>query len=241
MNMSLLSSAILLVLLIDTFGTDLKDNVISRTDGIILLLFFSVFMYYTLYEFGEYLRDRREKKYRERLEKKARGEDVPEEKNEPRVLTMKDFKGILKNFVIGIIGAAMVYFGAEFVVNSATDIANHFNVSQTFISIAIIAVGTSLPEITTSIAAIKKNRVNIAIGNLIGSNMFNTLFVIGSAAIANPIKISETSLLIDCIVFIVVCLVLVLFTKRKPEISRAEGLTLISIYIVYMAYVIFRR
>ena len=241
MNMSLLSSAILFVLLIDTFGTDLKDNIISRTDGIILLLFFAVFMYYTLYEFGEYLRDRREKKYRERMEKKARGEEVPEEKEEPRVLTMKDVRGILKNFVIGIIGAAMVYFGAEIVVNSATDIANHFNVSQTFISICIIAVGTSLPEITTSIAAIKKNRINIAIGNLIGSNMFNTLFVIGCAALANPIKISETSLLVDCSVFILVCLVMVLFTKRKPEISRAEGLTLISIYIVYIAYVIFRR
>jgi len=241
MNMSLLSSAILFVLLIDTFGTDLKDNIISRTDGIILLLFFSIFMYYTLYEFGEYLRDRREKKYKERMEKKARGEEVPEEKNEPRVLTMKDVRDILKNFVIGIIGAAMVYFGAEIVVNSATDIANYFNVSQTFISIAIIAVGTSLPEITTSIAAIKKNRINIAIGNLIGSNMFNTLFVIGSAAIANPIKITEISLLIDCSVFILVCLVMVLFTKRKQEISRAEGLTLISIYILYIAYVIFRR
>lgn len=241
MNMSLLSSVILFILLIDTFGTNLTDNIISRTDGIILLLFFAVFMYYTLYEFGEYLRDRREKKYRERLEKKARGEEVPEEKHEARVLTMKDVKAILKNFLIGIIGATMVYFGAEIVVSSATDIAHHFNVSETFISIAIIAVGTSLPEITTSIAAIKKNRINIAIGNLIGSNMFNTLFVIGCAALVNPIKISEVSLLIDCGVFILVCLVMVLFTKKKPEITRAEGLTLISIYIVYIAYVIFRR
>lgn len=241
MNMSLLSSVILTVILMDTFGTDLKYNVISRTDGIILLMFFAVFMYYTLYEFGEYLRDRREKKFKERQEKRERGEEVPEEKQEERVLTMKDMKALLKNFVIGIIGAAMVYFGAECVVNSAVDIANHFNISQTFISIAIIAVGTSLPEISTSIAAIKKNRINIAIGNLIGSNMFNTLFVIGCASLANPIKLTDTSLLIDCAVFILVCVVMVLFTKRKPEISRAEGLTLISIYIVYIAYVIFRR
>ena len=241
MNMSLLSSVILMVLLMDTFGTDLKDNIVSRTDAIILLLFFAVFMYYTLYEFGEYLRDRREKKYRERMEKKAKGEEVPEEKEKPLVLTMKDVKAILKNLVIGIIGGAMVYFGAEIVVDNAVIIANYFNISQTFISISIIAVGTSLPEISTSIAAIKKNRINIAIGNLIGSNMFNTLFVIGCAAFANPIKLTDTSLLIDCGVFILVCLVLVLFTKRKQEISRAEGLTLISIYIVYMAYVVFRR
>ena len=135
----------------------------------------------------------------------------------------------------------MVYFGAEIVVDNAVVIAHHFNVSQTFISIAIIAVGTSLPEITTSIAAIKKNRINIAIGNLIGSNMFNTLFVIGMAALVNPIKLTETSLLIDCVVFVITCLTLVVFTKRKPEISRTEGLTLISIYIIYIAYVIFRR
>lgn len=241
MKMSLLSSIILTVILMDTFGTDLKYNVISRTDGIILLMFFAVFMYYTLYEFGEYLRDRKEKKLKERQEKIARGEQVPEEKKEQRVLTMKDVKVLLKNFIIGIIGAAMVYFGAEITVNSAVHIAEIFKVSQTFISIAIIAVGTSLPEISTSIAAIKKNRINIAIGNLIGSNMFNTLFVIGCASITNPIKLTDVSLFVDCFVFILVCLVMVLFTKRKIEISRAEGLTLISIYIVYIAYVIFRR
>ena len=241
MNMSLLSSIILLVILLDTFGTNLKENVISRTDGIILLMFFAVFMYYTLYEFGEYLRDRREKKYRERQEKIARGENVPEEKKEPLVLTMKDVRSLVKNLIIGIIGAVMVYFGAELVVNSAVHIAEFFKVSQVFISIAIIAVGTSLPEISTSIAAIKKNRINIAIGNLIGSNMFNTLFVLGCSSLANPITLIDTSLIVDCFVFILVCLVMVLFTKRKIEISRAEGLTLVSIYIVYIAYVIFRR
>ena len=241
MKMSLLSSIILIVILLDTFGTNLTQNVISRTDGIILLMFFAVFMYYTLYEFGEYFRDRKEKKYKERQEKIARGEKVPEEKKEERVLTMKDVKVLLKNLVIGIVGAAMVYFGAEITVDSVVHIAEFFKVSQTFISIAIVAVGTSLPEISTSIAAVKKNRVNIAIGNLIGSNMLNTLFVLGCASLTNPIVLVDMSLLVDCFVFILVCLVMVLFTKRKIEISRAEGLTLISIYIVYIAYVIFRR
>ena len=241
MKMSLLSGIILAVILMDTFGTNLTENVISRTDGIILLMFFAVFMYYTLYEFGEYLRDRKEKKLKERQEKIARGEKVPEEKKEERVFTMKDMNALVKNLIIGIIGAFMVYAGAELVVNSAVHIAEIFKVSQTFISIAIIAVGTSLPEISTSIAAIKKNRVNIAIGNLIGSNMFNTLFVLGCASLTNPIELTDVSLFVDCSVFILVCLVMVLFTKRKVEISRAEGLTLISIYIVYIAYVIFRR
>lgn len=241
MKMSLLSAIILTVILMDTFGTNLAENIISRTDGIILLMFFAVFMYYTLYEFGEYLRDRKEKKLKERQEKIARGEKVPEEKKEERVFTMKDVKALVKNLIIGIVGAFMVYAGAELAVNSAVHIAEIFKVSQTFISIAIIAVGTSLPEISTSIAAIKKNRINIAIGNLIGSNMFNTLFVLGCAALTNPIKLTDASLFIDCFVFILVCLVMVLFTKRKIEISREEGLTLISIYIIYIAYVIFRR
>lgn len=240
MKMSLLSSIILIVVLMDTFGTNLIENVISRTDGIILLMFFAVFMYYTLYEFGEYIRDRKEKKYKERQEKIAKGEQVPEEKKEERVLTMKDVKALIKQFIIAIIGAAMVYFGAEITVDSAVHIAEFFKVSQTFISIAIIAVGTSLPEISTSIAAVKKNRVNIAIGNLIGSNMLNTLFVLGCASITNPIVLVDMSLFVDCFVFMLVCLVMVMFTKRKIEISRAEGLTLISIYIVYIAYVIFR-
>lgn len=240
-NMSLLSSVILFVLLLDSFGTNLTENLISRTDGIILLLFFAIFMYYTLYEFGEYIRDRREKKYHEMMLKKARGETITEPKEEQRTFTKKDLISLAKNSVISIIAIAMVFGGSKLVIKSAVNIASFFNVSQTFISIAIIAIGTSLPEISTSIAAIKKNRINIAIGNLIGSNMFNTLFVLGVSSIINPIKLSNNLLLIDCIFFIIICLTMRLFTKKKPEINKYEGLTLLSIYLIYIIFVIYRR
>ena len=195
MNMSLLSSIILFVLLIDTFGTNLTENVISRTDGIILLLFFAIFMYYTLYEFGEYLRDTREKRYKEQKEKKAKGEKITTTKKQ-QIFTMKDIKKLIINGIIALISIVMIYAGAELVVNNAVVVAKHFNVSETFISILIVSVGTSLPEISTSIAAIKKNRINIAIGNLIGSNMFNTLFVVGCSALINPVN----TILLVCII-----------------------------------------
>lgn len=240
MNMSLLSSIILFVLLIDTFGTNLTENIISRTDGIILLLFFAIFMYYTLYEFGEYLRDTREKRYKEQKEKKAKGEKITTTKKQ-KIFTMKDIKKLIINGIVALISIVMIYAGAELVVNNAVVVAKHFNVSETFISILIVAVGTSLPEISTSIAAIKKNRINIAIGNLIGSNMFNTLFVVGCSALINPVKLALPTLLVDSAVFIIVCLTLRLFTKKKPEITAMEGFTLISIYIFYITFVIFRR
>ena len=240
-NMSLLSSIILFVILLDSYGTNLTTNLISRTDGIILLLFFAIFLYYTLYEFGEYIRDKREKKYNELMLRRARGEKVEEKKEVERTFTKKDLINIVKNIFIAILGIVMVFLGSELVIESAVKIATFFNVSQTFISIAIIAVGTSLPEISTSIIAIKKNRINIAIGNLVGSNMFNTLFVLGISSLIQPIVLPSSLLFVDCLFFILTCLVLRLFTKKKPEINKYEGITLISIYLIYIIFVLYRH
>lgn len=243
MHMSLLSAVVLFVLLLDNIQYSYAKSTLTLTDGIILLLFFAIFIYYTFYEITEYLRDRREKKYQEQREKRT-SENVKKqahEKLENKTYTAKDIKLLFKDIFIAVIGILMVHIGAEFTVNNTVKIANFFNVSQTFISIVIISVGTSLPELTTSYAALKKNRINIAVGNLIGSNMFNTLCVLGISALINPIQIEGTYLLVDCAVFILICLIMVLFTKRKPEISRLEGFTLISIYILYIVYVLYRR
>lgn len=243
MHMSLISSIALFLLLLDNAGFSFIKNSLSRTDAGILLLLFAIFVYYTFYEITEYLRDRREKKYQEQKEKRKTNniKKHVEEKPEERTYTNKDLKCLFKNIIIAIIGIIMVHIGALLTVNNTVKIANFFNVSQTFISIVIIAIGTSLPELTTSYAAVKKNRINIAIGNLIGSNMFNTLCVLGCSALINPIALEGNYILIDCAVFILVCLVMVLFTKRKPEISRMEGFSLFSIYILYIVYVMYRR
>ncbi len=243
MHMSLVSSIALFVLLLDNAKNHFGKKELSRADAIILLLFFAIFIYYTFYEITGYLRDRREKKYLEQKEKaKSKGtKKYIEEKIETNTYTNKDLKCLFKNILIAIIGIAMVHLGAEITVQNTVKIASYFNVSQTFISIIVIAIGTSLPELTTSYAAMKKNRINIAIGNLIGSNMFNTLCVLGISSLINPIALEGTYLLIDCAVFILICLVMVLFTKRKPEISRIEGFSLLSIYILYIVYVLYRR
>lgn len=232
MNMSLVASLALLALLIDSSN----GLTISRSDGIILLLFFAIFMYYTLYEFGEYFRDLRERKYKDKKQNKVRIEN-----KDKKMFSMKDMKKLGFYVLIALLSIAAIYFGAELVVNNAVIVAKHFKVSETFISIAIIAVGTSLPEISTAMAAIKKNRINIAVGNLVGSNMFNTLFVVGCSALIKPIHIATSTLIFDALVFVIVCLTLRLFTKRKPEITAMEGFTLLSIYIGYMAYVLYRH
>lgn len=240
MHMSLLSSIALFVLLLDNLQYSFAKNTLSLTDGIILLLLFAVFIYYTFYEITGYLRDRREKKYQEQKEK-ANNQNNNYAQEKKHTYTNKDMQKLFKNIAIGLIGIVMVHIGAEITVDNTVKIAEFFNVSQTFISIVIISVGTSLPELTTSYAAIKKNRINIAIGNLIGSNMFNTLCVLGVSSLINPLALEGNYLLIDCAVFAIVCLVMVLFTKRKPEISKIEGFSLISIYILYIVYVLFRR
>ncbi len=230
MYMSLLSSIILLVVLLDVFLGGATTNYISRTDGIILLLFFAIFMYYTLYEFGEYIKERDSKKDPKEVKKR-----------EKIILTKKDVQDIFKNIIIALISIGMIYLGAKLVVDNGVIIAKILKISETFIAIGIIAVGTSLPEITTTIAAVKKKRVNIAIGNLIGGNMFNTLFVLGTAATINPLKLPTEALFVDCIVYIFICFVMVMFTRKKQEISRVEGMTLISTYMFYIAYVIYRK
>lgn len=235
MNMSLVSSIALFVLMLDT-SKGLTTSTISRSDGVILLLFFAIFMYYTLYEFGEYFRDLRERRYKDKKQNKVRIEN-----KDQKLFSMKDIKKLVLNFIIAILSIVAIYIGAELVIDNAVIVAKHFKVSETFISIAVIAVGTSLPEISTAIAAIKKNRINIAIGNLIGSNMFNTLFVVGCSALIHPINISTSTLIFDSLAFIIVCLTLRLFTKKKPEITAMEGLTLLSIYIGYMAFVLYRH
>ncbi len=240
MNMSLITSTALFVLLMDIVDSGSTHNSVTRTDGIILLLFFSIFIYYTLYEFGEYLRNRREKKYRDEKEQKIRYKRNKQAEN-TKVFSVKDIKKMFVDILLMIVCIAVIFIGAELVVNNAVVIARTFKVSETFISIAIIAVGTSLPEISTSIAAVKKNRINIAIGNLIGSNMFNTLFVIGTSALINPIKVNTPSLVVDAAVFVLVCLVLRLFTRKKPEITAMEGFTLLSIYACYMVFVLYRH
>ncbi|MGX4599757.1 calcium/sodium antiporter [Faecalimicrobium sp. JNUCC 81] len=136
----------------------------------------------------------------------------------------------------GIIG---IVLGGDIVVNSATTIATSFGMSQNLVGLTIVAVGTSLPEFVTSIVAIKKGETEIAIGNVIGSNLFNILLVLGLAAVINPITMS-TLALIDVIFMTIITVLLYLFMKKNNSLVKKQGVVLVILYIVYMIFTIIR-
>lgn len=241
MYMSLVTGLLFLLVTLDTFKTTLTANVISRTDGVILLIMFAIFMYYNLYHYTSFTKKRREKVV---IKKRIKsGEQVENNKNK---MTKKQKRDFVESILICIIGGILVYVGSECVLNGAVGFAKLIGVSETLVAILIIAVGTSLPEIATSIAALKKRKTNIAVGNLIGSNMYNMLFVVGVSAVINPLEVASTSIWVDSLIFIIITIVLILFTKSKYikkgsyELSRVEGIVLILIYVTYVTYVLIR-
>ena len=223
MYMSVLTAFVLMILMADKWISGDAVNILSRTDGLILLSLFAVFMYYTLYSWLDIWNER-----------KAKNEEVK--------LKLKDIDTLTKNIFLMLLGLAMVFIGANASVDAVEKIAEALGISETFIAILVVAVGTSLPEIFTSITAIKKGKQDIAVGNLIGSNMFNILFVLGTAATISPIPLQMDSLVIDALTFFLMTIILVLHAKggKKYELGRGEGLCLLAIYVMYAIYVVVR-
>ena len=132
-----------------------------------------------------------------------------------------------------------IKFGGDFVVNGASSIAAGFGLSQTLIGLTIVALGTSLPELVTSIVATKKGESGLALGNAIGSNIFNILFILGCSATLSPLTVINESI-IDCIILLVSSILLYLFAKTNKSMNRKEGLLCILLYIIYTAYLFIR-
>ena len=144
-----------------------------------------------------------------------------------------------KTILLSILGILGIVLGGDMVVNSATDIATAFGMSANLVGLTIVAVGTSLPEFVTSVVAIKKGETEIAIGNVIGSNIFNILLVLGLATTIKPIAISMLALT-DIIFMVAITVLLYIFMKKDNSLVKKQGLILIAIYIAYMAYTIMR-
>lgn len=140
-------------------------------------------------------------------------------------------------FIIG--GAIAIKYGGDFVVDGASFIASAMGLSQNLIGLTIVALGTSLPELVTSIVAAKKDEVDMAVGNVIGSNVFNILFVLGIAATISPVAFIFENV-IDIIVLIAVTLIIWFFAWSKNEINRKEGIAMLALYVIYMVYIIVR-
>lgn len=188
----------------------LNDGTVGFVEGIILWVLFLIYLGYLFV-----------------LAKK--GNQDEEEKQEERP--------IWKLILLGIIGGAIVVWGADITVDAAIKIAQAVGLSERFIGLTIVALGTSLPELVTSVTAAKKGNSDIAIGNIVGSNIFNILFVIGTSALIVPV-IYEATFLVDAIVALAAGVVLWIATIRKKMLTRPWAITMLIGYAVYLAYLL---
>ncbi|MBR5795458.1 MAG: calcium/sodium antiporter [Erysipelotrichaceae bacterium] len=140
-------------------------------------------------------------------------------------------------YMIG--GLIAVIFGGDMVVDGATAIATMFGLSQNFIGLTIVAVGTSLPELVTSIVATKKGESALALGNAVGSNIFNILFILGFSAVISPLSVLGESL-VDGMIMVATGALLFLFAKTKGEMDKKEGILCVLIYVAYTVFLFIR-
>lgn len=185
---------------------------INRAEGIVLVLLMVLYLLYL----------RRQVKMGNAIEEE-------EESDKP----LKGWQMIL-GILLGIV---MISLGSDFVVDSATIIAGAMGVSERIIGLTVIALGTSLPELVTSVTAAFKGKTDIAVGNIVGSNIFNILFVAGITAVITPVSF-RASFLTDGIVAIVTVIVLLLCTLHKNRLFRVSGIIMLALYAAYFVYLI---
>lgn len=184
-------------------------EVINRIEGIVLGIFFVIYLAYLF-----------------RMARKGKEELEEEHKAKPMWVLI----------IATIGGAAMIVFGSDFVVDSASKIAEHFGMSKSFIGLTIVAFGTSLPELVTSVTAATKGKADIAIGNIVGSNVFNILFVTGITAMITPVDYVVKNFFVDGFVMIGAGILLLLGVLRKKELKRPVGAIMLLAYVGYFVY-----
>lgn len=215
----LVSSFILLILGSDIFIFNKSTYSLGRIDGLIFLLTFSFFLYYIFISM--------------RHDQKEAAKKTEKEKTVNQ-------NPLWKNSLLIIGGLLALVIGGKLFVTAAQDIIAVFGVSELFIGVTIAAIGTSLPELATSVVAARKNESDIAIGNIVGSNIFNILFILGVVSLAKPIPVSTITLGIDGMVMIFVTLLFLVFATRNGYIHKKEGFFLLAAYLLYFAYVLWR-
>ena len=146
-------------------------------------------------------------------------------------------KPLLKSIIFAVLGVALIVSGGQFTVSNATNIAYVLGISERIVGLTVLAIGTSMPELVTSIVAFKKGENAMAIGNIIGSNIFNILFILGLSGTIVPLIIDD-NLLFDLIILIAGSLIFFLFAFTDRRIARFEGLSMVTIYAAYMVAII---
>jgi cation:H+ antiporter len=210
--LSLLSAVVVFVMASDVLFDNASASVISRADGIILLLFFAIFLSYNIVV----------------MKNGNAGDD----------LTSKSYS-VNKSVLLIIAGLILLAVGGRLIVFSATNIARMIGLSEKIIALTIVSVGTSLPELATSVIAARKNNLDIAIGNVVGSNIFNVFFVLGISAVIHPVQISG-GVQLDLYVNILSSLLLFafVFTGRGRKLERWEGGIFLILYVTFVSVII---
>lgn len=191
-------------------GEDL--GAITRSEGIVLLLFFGIFMAYTI--------------------------NLTKQSNEADELRIKEMP-LARAILFVVLGLAMLVLGGKLIVDNAVAFATELGVDQRIIALTIIAAGTSLPELATSIVAARKGQVDIAIGNVVGSNIFNVFFILGLSATINNVAVSAGSF-VDLWVHLatMILLFLFVFTGKGRTINRLEGSLFVTAFVGYTVFLI---
>ena len=217
---AVVASLLLFMLCFDDMDSPhLWGNEISRSDGFILLAGFTAFMIYTF-----------------RAAKKDGLMPTEEELEDNRELP-KDYSKLWRNLSLMALGLACLIIGSNLFVDGASYVAYRFGLRQSVVGLTIVAGGTSLPELATSVVAAYKGRSAIAIGNVIGSNVYNILLILGVTAVVHPLRIMGISIM-DLMMMLVSVGLLWLFAFTKYSVSRREGLVLVGGFLAYMAWLL---
>ena len=210
---SIVASLLLIVLCLDGFASlDLKGNTISRLDGVILLAGFVLFMVYTF-----------------SVAKKGPAQEDGES---------KPVMPIWRSVLYVLIGLGGLVVGSDLFVSSASAVAEGLGVSQSIIGLTIVAGGTSLPELATSVVAARKGQSAIAIGNVIGSNVFNILLILGATAVISPMQIDGITI-VDMGVMLLAVVMVWLFSYTRYTVEKWEGAVLTLGYLAYAGWLLY--
>ena len=207
--MNFLVTLVLLVLVNDLILNQ-GNNLLSLGDGFILLLFFVIFFYYVF--------------------ENAKDQNLENKNNIDKNNQLK-----IKDFVFVGLGIFMLYLGGDWIVTNAVKISESFGVPQKIIGLTILATGTSLPELVTSITAVRKGNNDIAVGNVVGSNIFNILLVLSASTTITVIPFNPGDN-ITMLVLLLSTLLLWLFLRKDHKLTKGEGIILLIIYLSYMSY-----
>ena len=212
--LSIIAAVLLGILAMDTILFKADAMTLGRVDGIILLIAFAFFMYTTV---------------KAGLDQRETASDEDEIEVMP----------VWKSLLLLVVGLAGIVLGGDMSVEGAKEIARVLGLSEALIGLTIVAIGTSLPELVTSVVAAKKGESDIAVGNVIGSNIFNIFFILGTSATILPMNVSNTYLY-DIAMLVGVMLLTYLPIAKTKKVSRTMGIVMMLAYVAYTAYLIMR-